>query len=230
VLREVPPLPPDAATTVLTTTAHLTAEGRIAGDSTTEATGPFALSLRIAEQRAEAMGTETAAAKQLHAFGDEGTGRFEFPAIDLSAETATVSGHFDIDGDAHLSGGNVLSLPTGLRLLIHPGDLLLGPMWLRGLPNREPTPCYAGHQVEVLKLTLPDDRHVDRLPTGHKISNASFEFTSHWSVDGKTVTVRRELVSRIDQPLCAGALRVDAARALTEIRRDNADRVILADQ
>jgi len=230
VLRQLPPLPPGAATTALTTTARFTADGRIIGDSTTEATGPFALSLRIAEQRVEAMGAEVGAAKQLRSFGEEGTGRFAFPATDLSAETVTASGHFDLDGGIHLTGGNILSLPSGLRLLIRPGDLLLGPLGLRGLPDSEPTPCYAGRQTEVLTLTLPADRHIERLPQGRKITNAAFEFTSHWSADGQTVTVRRELVSRIDQPLCAGQLRIDAAHALAEIRRDYGDRVILADQ
>ena len=56
----------------------------------------------------------------------EGTGHFEFPALDLGAGTASVSGHFNIDTGTHLNGGDILSLPGGLHLLIRLGGLLMG--------------------------------------------------------------------------------------------------------
>jgi len=42
-----------------------------------------------------------------------------------------------------------------------------------------------------------------------------------------TVRVVRRLVSRIGQPLCEGALRATAAKALEEIRRDHAVQIRL---
>jgi hypothetical protein len=41
------------------------------------------------------------------------------------------------------------------------------------------------------------------------------------------VTVRRELVSRIGEPLCKGELRREAAAALREIHRDQQARIVL---
>jgi transglutaminase-like putative cysteine protease len=226
-MRQVPVLAPDAATTTLTTVAHFTENGRIVGESTTEATGPFALGLRQAAQRIETAGNEAGSSRMLHELGEDGTGQLEMPSVDLSAPAVTAVGHFDVDGSTHIAGGNLLSLPTGLRLLVRPGDLLLGRLNQHGLPDSAPTPCYAGRQIEVLRLTLPPDRHVARLPAGRTVAEPEFAFSSQWSADGRTVTVRREFAARIDQTLCAGGLRAEAARALATIRRDYDDRVIL---
>ena len=229
-LRQIPVLAHDDASTTLTTVAHFTEDGRIEGESTTEASGAFTMSLRGAIRRIEGMGMEAGPSRILHDLGEEGTGEVEPPAADLSAPRITAKGTFDVDGAIHLAGGNILWPPSGFRLLVRPGDLLLGRLDLRGLPDTEPTPCYSGHQVEVLTFTLPAERHVQRLPTGRTIATEAFRFTSRWSTDGQSVTVRREVDSHIDQPLCSGPLRVEAARALAEIRRDYADRVILDDQ
>ena len=229
-LRQIPVLSHDDASTTLTTIARFTEDGRIEGESATEASGPFATSLRSAVRRVESMGLDAGPSRVLHDLGEDGTGQVELPPADLSVPTITATGSFEVDGAIHIAGGNILWPPTGLRLLVRPGDLLLGRVEQRGLPESEPTPCYAGRQVEVLTLTLPPERHVQRLPAGRTIATEAFEFTSRWSSDGQTVTVRRQLDSRIDQPLCSGQLRVDAARALAEIRRDYADRVILDEQ
>ncbi len=61
VLGAIPILAPGAADMTLTTTAHLTADDMIVGDSRTEATGPFAVALRLAAKRFAAAGAEAAA-------------------------------------------------------------------------------------------------------------------------------------------------------------------------
>jgi transglutaminase-like putative cysteine protease len=227
VLRQIPMPGAGTATTSLTTSARLTDDGRIIGDSTTEATGPFATSLRYEVRRIEGMGGEAGVAQVLRDIGEDGTGHLDLPDAGRLPDVVSVTGHFDIDAGPHWSGDDILSVPSGLRLLVRPGDLLLGRMNQQGLPETEPTPCYPGRQAEVLTLTLPPDRHPARLPAGRTIVRPEFEYRSQWSLDGQTITVRRELLSRIDQPLCSGALRQQAARALAEIRRDYADRVIL---
>src|SRR5262249_30053868 len=161
----------------------------------TEASGPFAMGLRSAIRRIETMGTEAGPSRILHDLGEEGTGQVDLPTADLSARSITATGSFDVDGAIHVAGGNILWPPSGFRLLVRPGDLLLGRLELRGLPDSEPTPCYAGHQVEVLTFTLPSERHVQRLPAGRTIAAEAFRFTSRWSSDGQTVTVRREFDS-----------------------------------
>ena len=127
------------------------------------------------------MGLDAGPSRVLHDLGEDGTGQVELPPADLSVPTITATGSFEVDGAIHIAGGNILWPPTGLRLLVRPGDLLLGRVEQRGLPESEPTPCYAGRQVEVLTLTLPPERHVQRLPAGRTIATEAFEFTSRSS-------------------------------------------------
>ena len=54
-----------------------------------------------------------------------------------------------------------------------------------------------------------------------------FRYESRWIFADDTITVRRHLVSRIDQPLCERERRAEAARALAEIRRDLEARIAL---
>ena len=229
-LRQVPSLPPDGGTVTTTMTGRLTNDDRIIGHTETEATGPFALTLRHVGQGLQRAGPVAGAARQLRNLGEDGNGTFAVGPIDLAEKTYKISGQFDIDGEIHAAGGTALAIPLGLQVLARPGDILLGPMSMRGLPANEPTPCHAGRQVEILSLTFPADRQIVRLPAGRTIDNPAFTYTSRWSQDGHTVIVRRSLTSRIDRSLCEGELRKETARALQEIRRDQAQRVLLADQ
>jgi hypothetical protein len=44
------------------------------------------------------------------------------------------------------------------------------------------------------------------------------EFTAQWSLDGRTVTVKRDFKVSVDQPLCEDDLPKEAAKALSAIR------------
>jgi hypothetical protein len=52
------------------------------------------------------------------------------------------------------------------------------------------------------------------------VKTANLYFTSHWVLNGQTLSVHREFVSMIDQPLCAGDVRKETASALAQIRGD----------
>jgi hypothetical protein len=212
----------------LTTTAHLTADDMIVGDSRVEATGPFGVALRQASRAIVAIGAAPAATNQLHAEGENGTGRFDPQAAEAADGTSVVSGHFAISAWSHLSADHGLSLPDGLVVLPRPGDLLIGPLSMANLPASEPTPCFAGHQIETVTLDLGAKYRVTQLPSDRTIANDAFGYHSHWSQQGQVVTVRRDFESRVTQPLCEGKLRAEAADALREIRRDYAERVGLA--
>jgi transglutaminase-like putative cysteine protease len=223
-----PAMAPGQAVTALVTHAALGEDGRIRGTTSTTASGPFAADLRRSAQWAEGIG-DGAAAAQLRALGLEGSGSFAFATPERLAADYEVDGRFTLAADPGLIDGAGFAPPAGLRLLVRPGDVLLGPA-RRGLGETTTTPCHAGRQTEEIVLDLPPGRHLARLPRDTRIETAWVSYSSHWRFANGQLTVARDLVSRLPGPVCAGATRLEAARALAAIRRDLATQVSLADE
>ena len=214
-------MPPGLAAERLSTTMRLEPDGSIAGESVTEAAGPYATILRQIAGQAMAQGGERAAAERLRALNQSGRGEISPAPLDPVGPRYHVSARFTLDARPGLLDGDGFVVPTGLRLLPRPGDGLLGPLSLRNLPTSEPTPCYAGQQEEELSLSLPPGYRPARLPRARRFEAEAFSYESRWSLDDGVLRVSRRLVSRVDQPLCTGALRAAAAKALEEISRDH---------
>lgn len=214
------PMPIGLATERLHTTMRLEPDGRITGDSTTEAAGPYATVLRQFGSRIMAQGGERAATERLRFLNQPGQGDVSPALLDPVGLDYRITAHFVLDAQPGILEGDGFLVPTGMRLLPRPGDGLLGPISNRALPVAEPTPCYAGQQEEDLSLALPAGYRPARLPRARQIDEEAFTYTSRWSIEEGTLRVVRRLVSRISQPLCEGPLRAATARALDEIRRD----------
>ena len=227
VLGTTPMLTPDAATTTYTTTAHVTDNDMVVGESETEATGPFQQVLRDAAASVAAGNAEQAAVTQLQELGQAGTGRFDAPTANGDSPY-TLSGEFSVGLWPLLSADDRLTMPTGLRVVPRPGDFLIGPLDAPDLPTSEPTTCFPGRAISTVTLDVAPKYRVLKLPPDLKIENSAFRYESHWSVQGQAVTVRREMVSRITTPVCSGKLREQTAAALHEIRQDYAETVALA--
>src|SRR5882762_216929 len=101
--------------------------------------------------------------------------------------------------------------PTGLEVGARPAEFLMGYIAFRDARGDEPTPCYSGREVEVLSLELPDDKRLREMPKGIEIRNQYLSYKSEWTQTGRTVQVRREFSSTIDQPVCIGEARAIAA-------------------
>jgi transglutaminase-like putative cysteine protease len=229
-LRSIPPVRAEDATMESRTVAAMDADGAIAGTTSTTASGPFAIDLRHRAMWVQANGAAEAAASQLRALGTEGTGSFVFEPPGRLDHGYAIGGSFKLAARPDIDDGESFLPPVGLRVLVRPGDLLLGPMDIRSLTESQPTPCHAGRQVEDITLELPPGRRLARLPRDVTIDNSALRFTSHWSMNGQTLEVRRELLSRVDTPLCTGETRRLAAAALIAIRHDEQRRVSLADE
>ena len=230
VLRRIPVLPAGEATMTLRTVARLPDDGSISGETATRATGPFAIELRRDAAWVQATGDGAAASSQLSALGDQGTGSFAFEPPDRLAASYAVSGRFTLDARPDLLDGDSFALPAGLRLLARPGDVLLAPAGASGLPDDAPTPCYSGHQVEEVVLTLPPGRRVQRLPADLWIDLPAVTYRGTWTQHDVTLTHRADLDVRTPDVLCRGVARREMAAALTRIRRDLHAHVRLAGQ
>ncbi len=229
-LRRLPMLAPEAMKLETETDASLMPDGQIVGATITTGTGPSALILRFLSRAFQPHGREArdVAERQLASLGENGTGSFLMPDINSLAPEATAVGNFTLEPQPGLLEGDAFTLPLGLTLFTRPGDFLLGPANRLSLPEDEPVPCLPGQQVEELSLVLPKDRAPTKLPKEQRIEQGPFRYLSHWSMHDNVVTAHRELTSRIDQPLCEGTLRPQAAEMLRLIRRDRQATIALA--
>ena len=202
----------------LQTTAELMTDGSVKGRSKTTASGPFSVTLRHVAAGIEVGGREQMAATQLRKLGWTGAGTYDFdPPRDRLVPSYTVTGFFQLERRPELLEGKAFGLPTGLRLLVQPGEDLLG-SWT--LPKAEPTPCFSGHQVEELFLTLPLGRNITSLPGGKTVENPYLRYQSEWNREGQTVKVRREITVRLPVAVCRDEIRARLAEAIAEIRGD----------
>ena len=218
--RRTPLLAGEQAIETLVTKARLEQDGTVEGDSTTVASGPFSVELRLAARSIDQQGRESAAQKQLAQSGLEGSGSFGFPPPASIDGNYSVVGRFRLDARPELLDGATFAMPVGLRILQRPGDVLLGPLGLRNLKDTEPTPCHAGRQDETLSLELPEGWRPARVPHDLVIDNALAHYETHWTLTQRQVAVRRELVSHAIGPLCDDETRRRAATMLAAIRRD----------
>jgi hypothetical protein len=228
VLRRIPPLPPGVAEAMLRTTATLHEDGSITGTSATTASGPFATELKRDAAWVDATG-DGAAAMQLRAIGEQGSGDFSYDPPVASSSTYVLGGSFALEAMPELvDDDDSFVPPTGLRLLAQPGEGLLAPHGPHMLGADQPAPCFAGRQVEEIALTLPPGRHLARVPADLQLEGDWGSYSSHWAVQGSTVTRRAELISRLTDSLCTGERRQAVAAALQRIRRDLRTQIALA--
>lgn len=223
----IPPLAVGEASASLITRAKLEVDGRITGDSVTEATGPYATVLRGVANRILVAGSEAAASQQLTALGTLGSGNVAPDALDPIQRSYSISSSFTLNAHSGILEGDGFTLPVGLRLTDRVGDGLIGSLKAGNLPSIEPTPCWAGVQTEELTLQIPPGLRPARLPHPRKIEGEAFTYESRWSFDAGVVRAVRRMESRVDQPLCEGPLREAAAKALEQIRRDHSQRIEL---
>jgi hypothetical protein len=202
----------------LQTTAELMTDGTVKGRSKTTASGPFSVTLRLAAAGIEAGARQQMAATQLRKLGWAGTGTYDFdPPRDGLVPSYAITGFFQLEKRPDLLDGKAFALPTGLRLLVQPGEFLLG-SWT--LPQAEPTPCFSGHQVEELFLTLPPGRNINSLPSGKTVENPYVHYQSDWTREGQTVRVRREITVSLPVAVCRDEIRAKLVEAIAEIRGD----------
>ena len=225
VRHNTPVLPPGAASMSLNTKMRLDQAGEVTGESLTTATGPYATALRGIASRAQGTGTQRFAANILR--NGAGTGDVTVDPLVPVTETYHLSGNFRLAPEPGWLDGDSFTLPTGIGVLMRPGDGLAGPMQMRDLPDTESTPCYAGQQEETLSLTLPEGRRPDRLPRDREITGEGFRYVSHYGLIDGTIVAHRSFVSTFSGPLCQGAVRASVAKAFDTIRRDLAARFAL---
>jgi hypothetical protein len=202
----------------LQTTARLSADGTVSGQSTTTASGPFGVKLRELAASVEARGQGQWAEDYLKKLGWRGNASFRFdPPRDRLRPDYAFSASFELEARPEFLDGKAFELPGGIRMLVRPGEFLLG-SWT--LPKTAPTPCFSGHQIEELSLTLPPGRDIELLPKGKTVENSYLRYQSDWNRNGQVVTVRHEITVKLPVAVCRDEIRAQLAEAIAEIRGD----------
>jgi Domain of Unknown Function with PDB structure (DUF3857)/Transglutaminase-like superfamily len=217
--REIPIPAASNTTTELKTVMTFAADGTVSGSTKTTARGAFGILLRRA---ARSYGTDRsgAAATLLRTHGIPGTGTLSFDSPTAPGLDYTVQGSFQLENMSALLHGGFFGLWTGLRILPRPGDVLGGPMFMRDLLKDTPTFCFPGIQSEEISLTIPEGRELGSIPPDEKIDTDQIRYRSHWTLDGRRVTVSREFYSIVSGPVCEGMQREEMADILTKVRSD----------
>jgi transglutaminase-like putative cysteine protease len=213
-LRRIPPLLASMNEATVVTSEELLPDGRIIGTTSMTASGPLGRSLRLAAASAEAAGPAMAT-RQLRSLNEPGTGEFSFapPRRELMP-SYTVESKFTLDAELSHLAGTAFAPRIGLTMLVRPGQFLLGPSEADPI---EPAPCYAGHQSEEIRLTLPEGYEIDHLPRATRIEGTGFGYHEHWEQAERTVTVYREFTARFVTNLCSWPFRQTLAKSLSTI-------------
>jgi hypothetical protein len=211
-------------------TANMDEAGRLEVTSVTTASGPMASSLRRLAMAIATVGPEKAAGELLTKNGmPRATGTF-------TIAPAALTGQYQLTG-TFKTGGAVANqffwaTVNGLRPLAAPGDLLMGPLnnMLNNvkLADTDPTPCYSGRQTDDISLQMLPGKEMVSIPADVSIKTAHLQYATHWTHAGSAITLHREFAAEMDQPLCSGATRKEAADALARIRADFETQLTLA--
>ena len=204
--------------------------GRLEVTSVTTATGPMAANLRRVASTIQAIGPEKAAGELLTKNGlPRATGTFTIPPPALT-------GQYQLTGTFKTGGAAVNQFfwgaANGLRALGGPGDFLMGPLNNMAnnvkLSDTDPTPCYSGRVTDDVSLQMLPGKQMVSIPADVSIKTAHLQYTTQWTHSGSNITVHREFVVNMDQPICSGTTRKEAADALARIKADIDTRVTLA--
>ena len=211
-----PPMRPDDHITMAKTTASIGADGVVKGTTRQTATGVFAISARGRATQIQTQGREKFAETMLRSLGRPGTGIFE-PATpsDLS-EPYSVQGEFSLNEKLQIPLSGARDIPIGMPIHGRPGVGLLGQ---RVAGRQADFSCYAGKQVEEIELTFADPLPLPKAISGSAIDNKYFSYQSSYTINGRTLTIRREFKSKVAGQACAKEMEAEILEPMQRVAR-----------
>src|SRR5205085_1004180 len=91
-----------------------------------------------------------------------------------------------------------------------------------------PVLCRAGRQSEEIALEAPEGYHFEHLPQGSQLELPLASFRSSYDASGRTLTVRRELVSKVPHGTCSAEEQEALRPLVSALRADLRQRVTIA--
>jgi hypothetical protein len=211
-----PPMRPEDHVTTARTTASVGADGVIKGTTQQTATGVFATEARGKATQIETQGREKFAESWLRSLGRPGTGVFDPVTPSDLSEPYSVHGDFSLSERLQIPLSGARDIPIGMPINARPGAGLLG----QRVPGRQSDfPCFAAKQAEEIELTFAEGLPLPKALKGIAIDNKYFSYQSSVSVKGRTLSVRREFVSKVPGQVCAKEMEAEISESLQRVAR-----------
>jgi hypothetical protein len=208
-----PAMNPDDHVTINRTKLSVAADGTVTGETRQITKGVFATNARNTTLRLQQLGAETAAEKQLASLGTAGKGRYEIPVLDNAAEY-TLAGAFKLNQRMKTPLLGSYPIPVGMPIHVRPGQAFFG---RRQESRTMPFVCFAGRQVEELELLFADDPPPQKPFTNRRLERKLYTYTSEYKLEGRTLRLKREFVSRVPSQVCDAAIEEQLGKDLATI-------------
>jgi hypothetical protein len=200
------------------TIINVAADGTVTGRTEESNTGALAMALRSAASNVQTLGSAVAARRVLQFLLTPGSGNFDLGNFAETSDPVSIKSSFTMDDrfTAPASGASAI-IPRGMALSTWPGNFLLGTR-LNG--RKAAFVCYAGRQTEEIEATFESPMPPPLLLAPVTIDNSTFSYRSTMRVDGRTMKIHREFISRVERQVCPPDLEAKIAADLNNVRNN----------
>src|SRR5262252_2233470 len=215
-LARTPAMKPDDHTADVKTIVNVAADGAVTGATEESDMGALAIALRTAGATVQTLGGSVAARRVLQNSLTPGTGQFDLGNFTETKDPVTIKGSYTLDERFKVPPANTrTTIPRGMPLTVWPGGFLLGTR-LNG--RKSAFVCYAGRQTEEIEATFDPALPLPVPLAPIAIDNPTFSFHSAMKIEGRTLKMHRELVSRVERQVCPPDLEAKIAADLNKVR------------
>jgi transglutaminase-like putative cysteine protease len=224
--EHIPAMKPEDHVSIRRARLSVAADGVVSGETELTGTGWFAYAGRSVSATVQATGLERSVEERLRNAKTPGKGRFEVGSLTDLTNSWSVRARFTYDERMTFKPNTKVAIPIGPGLQGRPGDYLPGPV----LPARkQPFTCFAGTQVEEIEITFAEGLPLPQKIDDRRIETKSFVYIAGYRLDGRTLKVRREFVSRVAAQVCAPEVAADIAPSLRDVTASNGARMTFAE-
>jgi Domain of Unknown Function with PDB structure (DUF3857)/Transglutaminase-like superfamily len=215
-LSRTPAMKPDDHTAYVKTIVNVAADGAVTGQTEQSSTGTLAMALRGAASNVQNFGGAEAARRMLQVYLTPGSGNFDLGNSAETKDPVSIRSSFTLDDRfAAPAPGTRTIISRGMPLTALPGNFLLGTR-LNG--RKAPFVCYAGRQTEDIEATFEPPLPLPLLFVPVTVDNPSFSYRSTMKIEGRTMKLHREFISRVEHQVCPPDLEAKIAAGLNTVR------------
>jgi transglutaminase-like putative cysteine protease len=213
-IAHTPAMAPDDHTAHARTIVNVAADGTVTGRTEETNTGMFGLVLRLAGANAQNIG-ETAPQRMLQLYNTPGTGQYDFGNLANTVDPANMAGAFTLTERFKPPAAGVSTrISFGLPQTVRPGRFLLGD---RLAGRKSAFICYAGRQTEDIDATFDPGLPMPVPLAPVSIENRAFSYHATFQIEGRTLRMHREFVSRVPGQVCAPELEAQISNDLSRV-------------
>jgi hypothetical protein len=215
-LGRTPAMNPKDHTSHATTILNVAADGTVTGQTEESTTGIFGITLRFAGSNVQNLGHEAASQRQLQAFNTPGTGRYDLGNSAEKTDPVTMKSTFTLSQRfTPPTAGGRATISFGLPQVVRPGNFLLGNR-LNG--RKSAFICFAGRQTGDIDATFDQSLPMPIPLTPLTIDNPAFTYLANFRIEGRTLRMHREFVSRVAGQVCAPELEAQISSDMNAVR------------